>query len=71
MYSNAVYVVKPSSNNDSCMREMGQYIVKLLEMKNTVESIEKRLYKVEELQTKVAELSGTVSDLSNNNSAAE
>ncbi|RNA14204.1 hypothetical protein BpHYR1_021177 [Brachionus plicatilis] len=34
-------------------------------MKNTVESIEKRLYKVEELQTKVAELSGTVSDLSN------
>ncbi|RNA37240.1 hypothetical protein BpHYR1_027241 [Brachionus plicatilis] len=34
-------------------------------MKNTVESIEKRLYKVEELQTKVAELSGTVNDLSN------
>lgn len=65
MYSNAVYVAKPSSNNDSCMREMGQNIVKLLEMKNTVESIEKRLYKVEELQTKVAELSGTVSDLSN------
>ncbi|RNA03130.1 hypothetical protein BpHYR1_005707, partial [Brachionus plicatilis] len=61
----SLYVAKPSSNNDSCMREMGQNIVKLLEMKNTVESIEKRLYKVEELQTKVAKLSGTVSDLSN------
>ncbi|RNA08355.1 hypothetical protein BpHYR1_050456 [Brachionus plicatilis] len=48
MYSNAVYVAKPSSNNDSCMREMGQNLVKLLEMKNTVESIEKRLYKYEE-----------------------